>query len=96
MPAIGAVFGASNCNRIEALQEAKTREESALRSLGDEVQKLGVALLRTLTASPSADEGRGQHAHAGGFEKLPEARRQHELGERACVTAWMGDFPRWR
>ena len=103
VPAIGAVFESEeHRNRIEALQEeAKTREESALRSLGDEAQKLGVALLRTphgFAFLPMKDEGSTLTQEE--FEKLPEAR-QHELGEhiRALherLHRLMGDFPRWR
>ena len=103
VPAIGAVFESEeHRNRIEALQEeAKTREESALRSLGDEAQKLGVALLRTphgFAFLPMKDEGSTLTQEE--FEQLPEAR-QHELGEhiRALherLHRLMGDFPRWR
>ena len=103
VPAIGAVFESEeHRNRIEALQEeAKTREESALRSLGDEAQRLGVALLRTphgFAFLPMKDEGSTLTQEE--FEKLPEPR-QHELGEhiRALherLHRLMGDFPRWR
>ncbi len=103
IPAIAAVFESDEYrNRIEALQdEAKQREETALRQLGDEAQKLGIALLRTphgfaFLPMKGADSTLSQEE----FEKLPEDR-QHELGEhiktlRERMHRLMGEFPRWR
>jgi lon-related putative ATP-dependent protease len=104
MPAIGAVFESDDYrNRIEALQEdAKQREEAALRTLGDEAQKLGIALLRTphgfaFLPMKDAESTLSQDE----FEKLPEAR-QKELGDNIRLLhermhRLMGDdFPRWR
>ena len=103
VPAIGAVFESEeHRNRIEALQEeAKAREESALRSLGDEAQKLGVALLRTphgFAFLPIKDAGSTLSQEE--FEKLPE-ERQHALGEHIKTLhermhRLMNEFPRWR
>lgn len=103
MPAIAAVFESDEYrNRIEALQEeAKQREETALRKLGDEAQTLGIALLRTphgfaFLPMKDADSTLSQEE----FEKLPEAR-QHELGEHIKALhermhRLMNEFPRWR
>ncbi|CAH1747409.1 ATP-dependent protease La Type II [Thauera humireducens] len=104
MPAIGAVFESDDYrNRIEALQEdAKQREEAALRTLGDEAQKLGIALLRTphgfaFLPMKDAESTLSQDE----FEKLPEAR-QKELGDNIKLLhermhrLMGGDFPRWR
>ncbi len=103
MPAIAAVFESDEYrNRIEALQEeAKQREETALRKLGDEAQGLGVALLRTphgfaFLPMKDADSTLSQEE----FEKLPE-ERQHELGEHIKTLhermhRLMNEFPRWR
>lgn len=104
MPAIGAVFENDDYrNRIEALQEdAKQREEAALRTLGDEAQKLGIALLRTphgfaFLPMKDAESTLSQDE----FEKLPEAR-QKELGDNIKLLhermhrLMGGDFPRWR
>lgn len=104
MPAIGAVFESDDYrNRIEALQEdAKQREEAALRTLGDEAQKLGIALLRTphgfaFLSMKDAESTLSQDE----FEKLPEAR-QKELGDNIKLLhermhrLMGGDFPRWR
>ena len=104
MPAIGAVFESDDYrNRIEALQdEAKQREETALRTLGDEAQKLGIALLRTphgfaFLPMKDAESTLSQDE----FEALPEAR-QKELGDNIKLLhermhrLMGGDFPRWR
>jgi len=103
IPAIAAVFESDQYrNRIEALQEeAKQREETALRQLGDEAQTLGVALLRTphgfaFLPMKDADSTLSQEE----FAKLPEDR-QHELGEhittlRERMHLLMNEFPRWR
>lgn len=104
MPAIGAVFESDDYrNRIEALQEdAKQREEAALRTLGDEAQKLGIALLCTphgfaFLPMKDAESTLSQDE----FEKLPEAR-QKELGDNIKLLhermhrLMGGDFPRWR
>ncbi|WP_345794489.1 ATP-binding protein [Thauera sp. JM12B12] len=103
IPAIAAVFESDEYrNRIEALQEeAKQREETALRQLGDEAQTLGVALLRTphgfaFLPMKDADSTLSQEE----FAKLPEDR-QHELGEhittlRERMHLLMNEFPRWR
>lgn len=103
VPAITAVFDSDeHRNRIEALQEeAKAHEENALRALGDDAQKLGVALLRTphgFAFLPTKDEGSTLSQEE--FEKLPE-QRQKELGEhiRALherLHRLMADFQRWR
>ena len=103
MPAIAAVFESDEYrNRIEALQdEAKQREETALRQLGDEAQTLGIALLRTphgfaFLPMKDADSTLSQEE----FEKLPE-ERQHALSEHIKTLhermhRLMNEFPRWR
>lgn len=103
MPAIAAVFESDEYrNRIETLQEeAKQREETALRQLGDEAQALGVALLRTphgFAFLPIKDAGSTLSQEE--FEKLPE-ERQHALGEHIKTLhermhRLMNEFPRWR
>jgi len=104
MPAIAAVFESDDYrNRIEALQvDAKQREENALRALGDEAQKLGIALLRTphgfaFLPIKDGDSTLSQDE----FEKLPE-ERQKELGDNIKLLherlhrLMGGDFPHWR
>ena len=103
IPAIAAVFESDEYReRIDGLQdEAKQREETALRQLGDEAQKLGIALLRTphgfaFLPMKDADNTLTQEE----FEKLPEDR-QHELGEhiktlRERMHRLVSEFPRWR
>ena len=103
IPAIAAVFESDEYReRIEALQdEAKQREETALRQLGDEAQQLGIALLRTphgFAFLPMKDTENTLTQEE--FEKLPEDR-QHALGEhikalRERMHRLVGEFPRWR
>lgn len=103
LPALGAVFESDDYRaRIQALQdEAKAREENALRALGDEARTQGVALLRTPHGFAFVPiKGEDDTLSKEEFDQLPEARR-HELGEaiRALhehLQHLMNEFPRWR
>lgn len=102
-PAINAVFqGDAYRSRIESLQEeAKQREATALKALGDEASKHGIGLVRTpsgLVFVPLKDDGETPYSPED-FEKLPEQRRQEltdnlrELHEQ--LHKLMSEFPRW-
>jgi len=101
--AIAAAFDSEQYReRVESLQEEeKHREEEALRQLGDDSQKTGVALLRTpqgfVFAPMKGAEETYSHEE---FAQLPEDR-QEELGKQvsACyekLHKLMNEFPRWR
>jgi lon-related putative ATP-dependent protease len=101
--AIAAAFNSESYReRVESLQEEeKRREEDALRQLGDDSQKAGVALLRTpqgfVFAPMKGAEETYSHEE---FAQLPEDR-QEELGKQvsACyekLHKLMNEFPRWR
>ena len=101
--AIAAAFDSEQYReRVESLQEEeKHREEAALRQLGDDSQKTGVALLRTpqgFVFAPLKD-AEETYSHEE-FAQLPE-ERQEELGKQvsACyekLHKLMNEFPRWR
>ena len=101
--AIAAAFESDEYReRVESLQEEeKHREESALRQLGDDTQKLGVALLRTpqgFVFAPMKD-GEETYSHDE-FAALPEDR-QEELGRLVSASydklhKLMNEFPHWR
>ena len=103
IPAIGAVFESDDYRaRLEALQdEAKQREEHALRELGDEARAHGVALLRTPHGFAFVPmKGEDDTLTKEEFDQLPEAR-QKELGEHIRLLHdrmqhLMAEFPRWR
>ena len=102
-PAINAVFqGDEYRSRVEAMQEEeKRREVSALQNLGDEANKLGVALMRTpagFAFVPMKDAENTMTPED--VEKLPKAR-QDELAEhikhlREALHQLFNTFPRWR
>ncbi len=102
-PAIAAAFESDpHRSRIESLQEeAKQKEETALRSLGHEAAETGIALLRTpqgfvFTPLKGEDETLSREE----FEKLPEdkqaelSKRMEEFHEK--LHKLMNQFPRWR
>lgn len=101
-PAINAVFQSDAYRaRIEALQEeAKQREGAALKALGEEAGKVGIALLHTpngfvFVPLKDAEAPLSQEE----FDKLPEERRREfaehikTLYER--LHKLMNEFPRW-
>jgi lon-related putative ATP-dependent protease len=88
--------------RVESLQEdEKHREEAALRQLGDDSQKVGVALLRTpqgFVFTPMKDSEE-TYSHEE-FAKLPE-KEQEELSKQVSASyeklhKLMNEFPGWR
>ena len=100
--AIGAAFESEEYRiRIETIQdEFKQREESALRALGQESGKKGVALLRTPHGFVFAPI-KGEDAMAPEeFEKLPDEEKARigklieDYGER--LHKLMHQFPQWR
>lgn len=102
-PAIAAAFESDQYReRVESLQEdEKHREEEALRQLGDDSQKTGVALLRTpqgFVFAPMKDsEETFSHEE---FAKLPE-EKQEELSKQVSASyeklhKLMSEFPHWR
>lgn len=102
-PAIAAAFESDEYRgRIESLQEeAKQKEDNALRTLGHESAKSGIALLRTpqgFMFAPLKDEEETLSREE--FEALPEERQQalgkatDEFHER--LQRLMNQFPRWR
>ncbi len=101
--AIAAAFDSEQYReRVESLQEeVKHREEDALRQLGDDSQKTGVALLRTPQGFVFAPMKGGEETYSHEeFAQLPE-ERQEELGKQvsACyekLHKLMNEFPRWR
>jgi len=102
-PAINAVFqGEAYRERIEALQEeAKQREATALKALGDEAAGQNIALVRTpggLIFVPMKKDGESPMSQEE-FQKLPEARQQ-ELAARLQTLheqlhKLTNEFPRW-
>lgn len=102
-PAIAAAFESDEYRgRIESLQdEAKQKEDTALRTLGHESAQAGIALLRTpqgfMFAPLKNDE---ETLSREEFEALPEDRQQalgkatDEFHER--LQKLMNQFPRWR
>ncbi|MBL8487482.1 MAG: AAA family ATPase [Rhodocyclaceae bacterium] len=102
-PAIAAAFeGEDYRKRIESLQEEeKSREETALRHLGQESQEKGIALLRTPQGFAFAPLKSEQEALSPEeFNQLPEERRQeltrHMEGFHERLHELMAQFPRWR
>jgi len=102
-PAINAVFqGDAYRARIESLQdEAKQREASALKALGDEAAKHSIGLVRTpngLVFVPLKEDGESPYSPEE-FDKLPAQRQQEltshlrELHEQ--LHKLMSEFPRW-
>lgn len=101
--AIAAAFDSEQYReRLESLQEEeKRREELALRQLGEDSRKEGIALLRAshgfAFAPMKADEETMTHEE---FAQLPE-ERQSELSEKVsafydALHKLMNEFPRWR
>jgi lon-related putative ATP-dependent protease len=100
-PAINAVFqGEAYRERIEALQEeAKQREATALKALGDEAAEHDIALIRTpggLIFVPMKGEAPMSQED---FQKLAEPR-QKELAEQLQglherLHKLTNEFPRW-
>jgi lon-related putative ATP-dependent protease len=101
--AIAAAFESDAYHeQVEALQEEeKHREEAALRQLGDDSQKLGVALLRTPQGFVFAPMKGGEETYSHDeFAALPEAR-QEELSQLVSagydkLHKLMNEFPHWR
>ncbi len=101
-PAINAVFqGDDYRERIEALQEeAKQREASALKALGDEAAGQSIALVRTpggLIFVPMKDDENPMSQEE--FQALAEDK-QKEMAERLQALherlhKLMNEFPRW-
>lgn len=102
-PAINTVFqGDEYRSRVEAMQEEeKRREVSALQNLGDEANKLGVALMRTAAGFAFVPMKDAENTMTPeDVEKLPKAR-QDELAEhiktlREALHQLFDTFPRWR
>ena len=100
--AIAAAFDSDEYRaRVEAIQEAfKTREEMALRQLGQESSERGVALLRTPNGFTFAPMKGEEPIPPDAFEQLPEAEKERfqtlmeEYGEK--LKQLMHQFPRWR
>ncbi|MBK6401068.1 MAG: AAA family ATPase [Rhodocyclaceae bacterium] len=102
-PAIAAAFESDDYrSRIESMQdEAKQREDEALRGLGREAAQVGVALLRTPQGFVFAPMKTGEETLSPQeFEQLPEARqqefRQHMETLHERLHKLMNEFPRWR
>jgi lon-related putative ATP-dependent protease len=102
-PAIAAAFESEDYRgRIESLQEqAKQREDKALRALGHESAQAGVALLRTPQGFMFAPmKGEDETLSREEFEQLPEDRQQalgkamEEFHDR--LHKLLSQFPRWR
>lgn len=101
-PAIEAALGSDpHTERIEALQsEHKSREESALRELGQDCAQQGISLLQTADGfvfSPTRD---GEVLTPEAFDALPEDER---TAIEAQVAEWsdrlsdlLNEFPGWR
>lgn len=87
--------------QIEAIQDAlKKREEAALRELGEESSKQGVALLRTPHGFVFAPVKGEEALNPEEFAKLPEEDQKRitgaieKLGEK--LAKLLRQFPRWR
>lgn len=101
-PAVNAVFqGDAYRERIEALQEeAKQREATALKALGDEAAQQNIALVRTpggLIFVPMKDKEEPMSQEE--FQALPE-EQQKELAARLQALherlhKLTNEFPRW-
>ena len=101
-PAIeGALGSETHGKRVEALQDAhKSREEEALRALGQACAEQGVSLLRTPDGFVFAPMRNGETMSPEQFEALPEAER--DVVEQR-VSQWsdrlsdlLEEFPGWR
>jgi lon-related putative ATP-dependent protease len=102
-PAIMAAFESDDYRgRVESLQEqAKQKEDTALRALGHDSAEAGVALLRTpqgfMFAPMKSEE---ETLSREEFEQLPEEKQQslgksvEEFHER--LHKLISQFPRWR
>lgn len=102
-PAINAVFqGDAYRERIEALQEeAKQREATALKALGDEAAEQNIALVRTpggLIFVPMQKNGESPMSQED-FQKLPEDRQQALAAQLQALHERLhkltNEFPRW-
>ncbi len=100
-PAINAVFqGEAYRERIEALQEeAKQREASALKALGDEAAQQSIALVRTpggLVFVPMKGE---EPMSQEDFQQLSEDRRKELAAQLEALHERLhkltNEFPRW-
>lgn len=101
-PAIEAALGSeAHESRVEALQEAhKTREEEALRAVGQACGEQGVSLLRTPDGFVFAPMRNGETMSPEQFEALPKSERE---AVEQCVSQWserlsdlLEQFPGWR
>lgn len=101
-PAINAVFqGDAYRERIEALQEeAKQREATALKALGDEAEKKNMALVRTPTGLifvPMKDAENPMSQEE--FQQLPEDRQKEMAAQLRALHESLhkltNEFPRW-
>jgi lon-related putative ATP-dependent protease len=104
---IGAAIGAAFENdeylkRIESLQaDEKKREEAALQQLGDDSQKIGIALLRTphgFVFAPMKDAEETMSSEE--FSALPDEQKD-EFGTKISAAYeklhdLFNEFPRWR
>ncbi len=102
-PAINAVFqGEDYRERIEALQEeAKQREATALKALGDEAVQQGIALVHApagLVFVPMQDDHESPLSPED-YEKLPDARKaelaEHLQSLHERLHKVTNEFPRW-
>ncbi|MDD2547202.1 MAG: AAA family ATPase [Burkholderiaceae bacterium] len=102
-PAINAVFQSNEYrDLIGALQEeAKQREEAALKALGDEAAQVSVGLVRTpqgFAFVPMKDAETPLTPEE--FDQLPKERQQvlaeHIRGLRERLHKLINEFPRWR
>jgi lon-related putative ATP-dependent protease len=102
-PAIAATFESDEYrSHIESLQEeAKQQEDEALRGLGQDSAKAGIALLRTPQGFMFAPlKGDEETLSREEFEQLPDERQRQlaaameDFHER--LQKLMNQFPRWR
>ena len=101
-PALGAALDSdAHADRVEALQNAhKTREEAALREIGEGCAAEAISLLQTPEGFVFAPTREGEVMSPEAFEALPAD--EHAAIE-ARVTVWsekledlLNDFPGWR
>lgn len=101
-PAIEAALDSeTHSNRIDALQDAnKSREEQAIRDLGQSCGEEGLALIRTPEGFVFAPMEAGETLSPEAFEALPETQRDRI---EATVGRWsdrladlLCEFPGWR
>ncbi|BAL25172.1 Lon protease family protein [Azoarcus sp. KH32C] len=101
-PAIEAALEAdTHRDRVDSLLQAhKSREEKALRELGEACSADGVSLLQTPEGFVFAPTANGEAMSPDAFEALPPAERAAIEGK---VSAWsekladlLDDFPGWR